>query len=175
MTDNTIMLTDYIRDIPDFPREGILFKDITPLLAHPEGFAAAIAAVCEPFAAEKIDYVAAVEARGFIFGSVVAKKLGTGFIPIRKPGKLPHYTESVTYDLEYGTDTIEVHRDAIETGARVLMVDDLLATGGTMEAACKLVEQLGGNIIGFTCLIELTMLEGRKRLGDYPIHAVISY
>jgi len=175
MPDNTIMLTDYIRDIPDFPREGILFKDITPLLAHPEGFTAAIAAICEPFAGERIDYVAAVEARGFIFGSVVAKQLGTGFIPIRKSGKLPHYTEAVTYDLEYGTDTIEVHRDAIEAGAHVLMVDDLLATGGTMVAACKLIEQLGGKIIGFTCLIELTVLEGRKRLGDYPIHSVISY
>ena len=168
-------LTKYIRDVPDFPKEGILFRDITPLLGDKNALAAAIEALACPFKDAHIEYVAAVEARGFIFGSVVAKKLGTGFIPIRKPGKLPHYTESVTYDLEYGSDTIEVHRDAIEAGARVLMVDDLLATGGTMAAAVKLVEQLGGQIIGFTCLIELTVLEGRKRLGDYPIHAVLSY
>ena len=175
MSNNTITLTDYVRDIPDFPQEGILFRDITPLLAHPQALVVAIDALCEPFTDQKIDYVAAIEARGFIFGSAVARKLGAGFIPIRKPGKLPHHTESVTYDLEYGTDTIEVHRDALEPASAVLMVDDLLATGGTMAAACKLVEQLNGNIKGLTFLIELTALAGREKLGDYPIHTVISY
>lgn len=175
MPKNTIILTDYVRDIPDFPQKGILFRDITPLLAHPEALVAAIDALCEPFANQKIDYVAAIEARGFIFGSAVARKLGSGFIPIRKPGKLPHHTESVTYDLEYGSDTVEVHRDALQPGATVLMVDDLLATGGTMAAACQLVEQLNAKITGLTFLIELTALAGRKKLGDYPIHTVISY
>lgn len=175
MSKNTITLTDYIRDIPDFPQAGILFRDITPLLAHPEALVTAIDSLCEPFADQRIDYVAAIEARGFIFGSAVARKLGSGFIPIRKPGKLPHHTESVTYDLEYGSDTIEIHRDALQSGATVLMVDDLLATGGTMAAACQLIEQLNAKITGLTFLIELTALAGREKLGDYPIHTVISY
>lgn len=175
MSKNTIKLTDYVRDIPDFPREGILFRDVTPLLGNPEALITAIAALCEPFANQKIDYVAGIEARGFIFGSAVACKLGCGFVPIRKPGKLPYHTESATYDLEYGSDTMEIHRDAIEPGSRVLIVDDLLATGGTMAAACQLVEKLNGKITGLAFLIELTALAGREKLGDYPIHTVISY
>ncbi len=171
----TVELRDYIRDIPDFPKEGILFRDITPLLSDKDALVTAIEALCEPFRGQKIDYVAAIEARGFIFGSAVARALDAGFIPIRKPGKLPHITESVEYDLEYGTDTVQVHKDAIEDGASVLLVDDLLATGGTMGAAIELVELLNAKIIGLTFLIELTALNGREKLGDYPIHAEISY
>lgn len=170
-----IKLTDYIRDIKDFPKPGIIFKDIAPLLSDKDALREAIEALTEPFKGQKIDYVAAVEARGFIFGSVVAKELGAGFIPIRKPGKLPFDTDSVTYDLEYGSDTLEIHTDAVKPGDKVLMVDDLLATGGTMVAACELIEKLGGSISGLTFLIELTFLSGREKLKSYPVHAVISY
>lgn len=170
-----IDLRDYIRDIPDFPVEGILFRDITPLLSDKDALVAAIEALCEPFRDQKIDYVAAIEARGFIFGAAVARALGAGFIPIRKPGKLPHTTESVEYDLEYGTDTVEIHKDAIEDGASVLLVDDLLATGGTMGAAIELVELLNAKIVGLTFLIELKALGGRDKLGEYPIHTEICY
>ena len=134
MATGAIDLEKYIRSIPDWPKKGILFRDITPLLADPRAFAAAIDALCTSFVDVSIEYVAAVEARGFIFGAAVARKLGVGFVPIRKKGKLPFKTESVTYDLEYGTDTLEVHTDAVRSGAKVLMVDDLLATGGTMAA-----------------------------------------
>ncbi len=143
MSENTICLTDYIRDVPDFPKKGILFKDITPLLSDRDALAGAIDALTVPFAKAGIQHVAAVEARGFIFGSAVAKALNAGFIPVRKPGKLPYKTDSVTYELEYGSDTVEVHSDSIKPGEKVLMVDDLLATGGTMAAACKLMEKLG--------------------------------
>ena len=170
-----IELQRYIRSIPDWPKKGILFRDITPLLADPQAFAAAIDALCAGFTEGPIDYVAAVEARGFIFGAAVAEKLGVGFVPIRKKGKLPFETESVTYNLEYGTDTLEVHSDAVEKGARVLMVDDLLATGGTMAAACKLIEKIGGQIVGIAFLIELAKLAGRKKLTGYKIRAVMSY
>jgi len=170
-----IKLTDYIRDIKDFPKPGIIFKDIAPLLSDKGALREAIEALAEPFRNQKIDYVAAVEARGFIFGSAVAKELGAGFIPIRKPGKLPFDTDSVTYDLEYGSDTLEIHTDAVKAGDKVLMVDDLLATGGTMGAACELVEKLGANISGLTFLVELTFLPGREKLKSYPIHAIISY
>jgi adenine phosphoribosyltransferase len=168
-------LRRYIRDIPDWPKKGILFRDITPLLADPKAFPAAVEALCEPFRAAGVQAVAAVEARGFIFGSAVATRLGAGFVPIRKKGKLPYKTERVTYDLEYGTDTIEMHCDALKPGEKVLMVDDLLATGGTMQAACHLVEKLGGQVAGVACLIELTVLKGRTRLSDYNIHTVIVY
>jgi adenine phosphoribosyltransferase len=170
-----IELQRYIRSIPDWPKKGILFRDITPLLAEPKAFTAAIDALCAGFTDMGIDHVAAVEARGFIFGAAVAEKLGAGFIPIRKKGKLPFKTESVTYDLEYGTDTLEVHSDAIDKGAKVLMLDDLLATGGTMAAACKLIEKMGGEIVGITFLIELSELGGRSKLGGYKINTVISY
>ncbi len=175
MGPESIHLEKYIRSIPDWPSKGILFRDITPLLAEPKAFAAAINALCADFTESGIDYVAAVEARGFVFGAAVAEKLRAGFVPIRKKGKLPFKIESVTYDLEYGTDTLEVHSDAIKRGAQVLMVDDLLATGGTMAAACKLIERIGGRIAGITFLIELTELAGRDKLGGYKIITVISY
>jgi adenine phosphoribosyltransferase len=175
MTTDLTDLSRFIRGIPDWPKPGILFRDITPLLADPQALRAAVDAMCAPYREAGVAYVAAVEARGFIFGTAVAARLNAGFVPIRKKGKLPFDTQGVTYDLEYGTDTIEVHRDAVPAGANVLMVDDLLATGGTMKAACDLVEKVKGNILGITCLIELTDLGGRDRLAPYDIHTVISY
>jgi len=175
MTSKGINLEDYIRSIPDWPKKGILFRDITPLLGDVKAFAAAIEALAADFADVGIDYVAAVEARGFIFGSAVAEKLGAGFVPIRKAGKLPFKTKSVTYDLEYGTDTLEIHCDAVAEGAKVLMVDDLLATGGTMAAACELIEKIGGRVAGITFLVELCELAGRDKLCGYKISTLISY
>jgi len=175
MTSKGIVLEDYIRSIPDWPKAGILFRDITPLLGDPKAFAGAIEGLASGYADAGVEYVAAVEARGFIFGSAVAEKLGAGFVPIRKAGKLPFKTESVSYDLEYGTDTLEVHCDAVRSGAKVLMVDDLLATGGTMAAACELIEKVGGRIAGITFLIELCDLAGRDKLGEYQINTLISY
>ncbi len=168
-------LARHIRDIPDWPKPGILFRDITPLLANPQALHAAVEAMCAPYQDGGIAHVAAVEARGFIFGTAVAAQLNAGFVPIRKKGKLPFATESITYDLEYGTDTLEIHRDAVPAGAKVLMVDDLLATGGTMKAACDLIEKVKGQIVGITCLIELTELKGRRRLDPHDIHTVIAY
>jgi adenine phosphoribosyltransferase len=170
-----IDLKKYIRDVPDWPKKGILFRDITPLLNNPKAFSAAIDALCSDFKGAGVQYVAAVEARGFIFGSAVAEKLGAGFVPIRKKGKLPWRTESVGYDLEYGTDTLEVHCDAVGNGGKVLMVDDLLATGGTMAAACQLIKKIGGDVVGVTFLIELADLQGREKLTDYKVASVISY
>jgi adenine phosphoribosyltransferase len=170
-----IDLKRYIRDVPDWPKEGILFRDITPLLNNPKAFSKAIDALCADFKDAGVEYVAAVEARGFIFGSAVAEKLGAGFVPIRKKGKLPWRTESVSYDLEYGTDTLEVHCDAVESGGKVLMVDDLLATGGTMAAACRLIEKIGGKVAGIVFLVELADLQGREKLLDYQVASVISY
>lgn len=174
MAHREVELERYIRSIPDWPKKGILFRDITPLLAEPAAFAAAVEALCADFTKAGIDYVAAVEARGFIFGAAAAEKLGVGFVPIRKKGKLPFKTESVSYDLEYGTDTLEVHSDAVKRGAKVLMVDDLLATGGTMAAACKLIEKIGGKIAGIAFLVELTELAGREKLAGYKVSTVIS-
>ncbi|OHB65161.1 MAG: adenine phosphoribosyltransferase [Planctomycetes bacterium RBG_13_50_24] len=168
-------LKRYIRDIPDWPKKGILFRDITPLLLNPKAFAAAVEVLCADFTDAGIEYVAAVEARGFIFGSAAAEKLGAGFVPIRKKGKLPWRTETVSYDLEYGTDTLEVHSDAIENGGKVLMVDDLLATGGTMAAACKLIEKIGGTVAGIAFFIELVGLQGRKKIADYKVASIITY
>ena len=175
MLDEKTDLKAFIRDIPDFPKAGILFRDITPLLADARALERAIELLAEPFMEAGIDVVAAVEARGFIFGSAVAQALGAGFVPIRKKGKLPFQTHSVSYGLEYGTDSVEVHTDAVQPGSRVLMVDDLLATGGTMVAACELIEKLGGEIAGLTFLIELADLNGRDELGQYDIHTVITY
>jgi adenine phosphoribosyltransferase len=175
MIDKRIDLEKFIRNIPDWPKKGILFRDITPLLADPNAFRAAVDALCADFAEANVDYIAAVEARGFIFGAAVAQKLGAGFVPIRKKGKLPFKTESVTYDLEYGTDTLEIHKDALKEGAKVLMVDDLLATGGTMAAACKLIEKIGGQIVGIAFLVELRELAGRKKLNGYKIMSLIPY
>src|SRR4030042_1815886 len=175
MKNKGIDLKRYIRDIPDWPKKGILFRDITPLLADPIAFAAAVDALCADFTDAGIEYVAAVEARGFIFGSAVAEKLGVGFVPIRKKGKLPWRTESISYDLEYGTDTLEGHLDAVENGGKVLMVDDLLATGGTMAAACKLIEKIGGKAAGIVFLVELADLRGREKIADYKGTSIISY
>jgi len=175
MTGKMIDLKEYIREIPDWPKKGILFRDITTLLSNQRAFTAALDALCSDFSDAVVEYVAAVEARGFIFGAAVAAKLGAGFIPIRKKGKLPWKTESISYDLEYGADTLEVHRDALSGRARVLMIDDLLATGGTMSAACRLIEKIGGDVIGIAFLLELAGLGGREKLADYKIKSIISY
>lgn len=175
MGDYKIELKDYIRDVPDWPKKGILFRDITPLLAEPKAFRAAVDALADDYIGGGIQYVAAVEARGFILGSAVAAKLNVGFVPIRKKGKLPFKTESITYDLEYGTDTLAVHCDAVTKGAKVLMVDDLLATGGTMAAACKLIEKIGGKIEGVVFLIELAELHGIDKLRKYKVKSLIRY
>ncbi|MBN1805570.1 MAG: adenine phosphoribosyltransferase [Sedimentisphaerales bacterium] len=175
MTKEESDLKKHIRSIPDWPKEGILFRDITPLLANPGALTKATEALCADFTAFGIEYVAAVEARGFIFGAAVAEKLGAGFVPIRKKGKLPWKTESISYDLEYGTDTLEVHIDAVKRQAKVLMIDDLLATGGTMASACKLIEKIGGQIAGIAFLIELASLGGRAKLAGYNIKTILSY
>jgi len=159
-------LSSYIRDIPDWPKEGIVFKDITPLLASPEGFRAAIDTLAEDYEAEGVSKVMGAEARGFIFGGALAYKLGAGFVPARKPGKLPWQTTSVTYDLEYGTDSLEVHADAFGAGDRVLIVDDVLATGGTAAAKAALVAATGATVVGFAFLIELDFLGGRAKLPE---------
>ena len=168
-----IRLEEFIRDVPDFPKKGIIFKDITPLLGRHEALTEAVARLARPFEGGGVDYVTGVESRGFIFGALVAERLGAGFVPIRKPGKLPAETIAESYELEYGTDTIEMHADAIRPGAKVLMVDDLLATGGTMAAACRLVESLRGQIVGVAFVIELSFLDGRRKLAKYDIHSLI--
>ena len=160
------LIKSKIRDVIDFPREGIVFKDITTVLRDPAAFKHSVDLLAEHFKKQKIDYIAGIEARGFIFGSALAYKLGVGFIPIRKPGKLPSKTERESYDLEYGKDSLEIHVDAIEPGKKVLVVDDLLATGGTAEAAIKLVKKIGGVIIGIAFVVELEFLHGRKKLPE---------
>lgn len=175
MTDTAAQLKRLIRDIPDFPQPGIMFRDVTPLLADKDALSSAIDAMVAPFRGQPIDIVAAVEARGFIFGSAVARALGAGFVPIRKKGKLPWKTAQLRYDLEYGQDVLEVHCDAAAAGATVLMVDDLLATGGTMAAACGLMQNLGAKIAGLSFLVELTALCGRDKLTPFSIHSVIRY
>lgn len=171
----TLDLKQYIRGIPDFPKPGILFRDITPLLSDPGAFSQAIKEMSSPYMDKGIQYVAAVEARGFMFGSAIAYLLNAGFIPLRKKGKLPHQTMAAAYGLEYGQDSIEVHTDAIRPGDKVLLVDDLLATGGTMAAACELLQKLEAQISGLSFLIELTDLHGRRRIQSYPLHVVLSY
>jgi len=165
----------YIRSIPDFPKPGINFKDITTLVQNGPVFAQVVKELAAPFKDMGIEQVLGAEARGFIFGAPVALELGAGFIPVRKPGKLPGETISVSYELEYGTDAIEIHSDAIKPGQKILIVDDLLATGGTAAAMVKLVEQVGGNILGISFLIELSFINGRAALGEYPITSLISY
>ncbi|MDR1327448.1 MAG: adenine phosphoribosyltransferase [Heliobacteriaceae bacterium] len=164
-----------IRDVADFPQEGIIFRDITTALKEPETLRTMIDYLCDRFKDEKIDYVAGIESRGFIFGMPMAYKLNAGFVPIRKPNKLPAATYSQSYELEYGTDTLEIHADALGPGARVLIVDDLLATGGTAEAACKLVKKTGVQLVGIAFLIELTALEGRKKLSCENIVSMLEY
>jgi adenine phosphoribosyltransferase len=168
-------LTDYIRSIPDFPKPGILFRDVTPLLAAPEAFRRTVFDLANPFRREKIDVVAAAEARGFIFAAPVALELNAALVPIRKPGKLPFSTASFSYDLEYGKDTLEIHTDAIAPGAKVLVVDDLLATGGTIEACCRLVEKAGGVVVGCAFVIELADLKGADRIAQYKTVSLIKY
>lgn len=168
-------LAGFIRDIPDFPKPGIVFKDITPLLADPSALALSVELLSNPFRGTGIDLVVGAESRGFIFGIAVAQALSAGFVPIRKPGKLPSKCAKMTYDLEYGTDSLEIHMDAIRPGQRILMVDDLLATGGTMRACCDLVKELGGNIAGITFLIELAFLNGRDKLREFEIKSILQY
>lgn len=174
-TPGGLELCQFIRDIPDFPKPGILFRDITPLLQDPAGLSLAVEYLTQPFRAQHVDVVVGAESRGFIFGTAVARNLSAGFVPIRKPGKLPAEKHSITYELEYGQDTLEIHADAIKPSQRVLMVDDLLATGGTMKACCDLVEKLGGEIVANAFLIELAGLAGREKLTKWPIHCVLSY
>lgn len=169
MTTQTIIdVKNKIRDVYDFPKEGIIFRDITTALKEPETLKVMVDYLCEQFKNDKIDYVAGIESRGFIFGMPMAYKLDAGFVPIRKPKKLPAATYSQEYALEYGTDKIEVHQDAFPEGSNVLIVDDLLATGGTAEAACKLVKKTGANLVGIAFLIELEALKGREKLTDSP-------
>ena len=167
----------YIRDIPDFPKKGILFKDITPLLGQAQALKQAISAMATPYQESNIDKVVGIESRGFIFGPGIAERLGCGFAPIRKPGKLPYQTEKLSYDLEYGSDTLEIHVDAVAANGRVLIVDDLLATGGTAAAASKLIEKIGARVVGYSFLIELAFLNGRKALGEHgsKVQTLISY
>ncbi|MHB1325081.1 MAG: adenine phosphoribosyltransferase [Thermoleophilia bacterium] len=168
-------LASKIRDIPDFPKKGVVFKDITPLLQDAESLRYAVDQMAEFGVGKKIDVVVGAEARGFILGAVLAYTLGAGFVPARKPGKLPFLTVAAEYDLEYGTDSLEVHNDAIVPGSRVLIHDDLLATGGTARAKCDLVEQLGGEVVGVTFIVELSFLKGREKLKEYDILSLIKY
>jgi adenine phosphoribosyltransferase len=164
-----------IRHIPDYPKPGILFYDITTLLREPTGYRAAIDRLVEPFAGAGIEAVVGIESRGFILGAAVAERLGTGFVPIRKPGKLPSKTIRESYSLEYGTDALEMHVDALGAGQRTLIVDDVLATGGTAEAAVKLVKALGASLVGLAFLIELDFLNGKSKLGTERVHSVLQY
>ena len=164
-----------MRDIPDYPQPGIIFRDITPLLAAPDAFAATVDAVSAPFADEHIDKVLGIEARGFVFASPVAYRHVAGFVPVRKAGKLPWEIEREEYELEYGTDLLEIHRDAVSPGEQVLIVDDVIATGGTAAATIRLAERLGGEVIGLTFVIELGFLHGRDKLDGYNVHALVSY
>lgn len=169
------MLKEHVRDIPDFPKKGIIFKDITPLFLNPESLKEIIDKFSDHYKDKEIDVIVGVEARGFLIGPAIAISLNTGFVPIRKPGKLPYETASKTYQLEYGTDTVEVHKDAIKPDDKVLMVDDLLATGGTMAACCDLVVSLKGEILGCAFIIELDFLNGRKALNNYDVFSLIQY
>lgn len=168
-------LKKYIRNIPDYPKKGIIFRDITTLIKEPVAIEIAINKILEYFSGVKIDKVVGIESRGFILGAILAYKLKAGFIPARKPGKLPSATLREEYKLEYGTDAIEIHKDAISNGENVLLHDDLLATGGTARAACNLIENLGGKIVGISFLIELSFLNGREILKGYNIHSLINY
>ena len=168
-------LKKHIRDIPNFPKEGIIFKDLTTLLKHKDAFKKSVDLLAKKFKKDNVDIVVGVEARGFIFGSILAYRLGAGFVPIRKKGKLPAKTKSITYQLEYGSDTLEVHEDAVPAGSRVLIVDDLLATGGTVKAVIDLLKEQKAKIVGLAFLVELSFLKGKKKLGEYPLYSVIKY
>jgi adenine phosphoribosyltransferase len=168
-------LKSLIRDVPDFPKPGIVFKDITTLLNNPDGLRYTIDLMAERVADLQVDYVVGMESRGFIFGTPLAYKMGVGFVPVRKPKKLPSATYSVEYELEYGSDRLELHQDAFHPGSRVLVIDDLIATGGTAGATAKLIEQTGSSLVGFGFIIELTFLNGRNNLPDVPIISLIEY
>jgi adenine phosphoribosyltransferase len=171
-------MTDFkghIRDVPDFPKKGIVFKDITPLLADAKAFAAAVDRLAEPFVGKGVQVVAGIESRGFLLATPIAYRLGAGVVPIRKKGKLPRAVKSASYALEYGTDSIEAHADAFPRGTKVLLVDDVLATGGTASAAVELIEAIGGSLVGTAFLIELGFLSGRKKLPGRGVHALVSY
>jgi|SRR5215813_9808461 len=168
-------LRKLIREVPDFPKPGINFYDITTLLKHPEGLRTTVDALAEQFEGEKVDTVIGIEARGFIFAPALAYHLGAGFVPVRKPRKLPAECASISYDLEYGQDTLEIHRDAVGNGHRVIIADDLLATGGTAKAAVNLVESLGGKVVGLVFVVELEFLPGRSKLAGYDVKSLIKY
>lgn len=168
-------LRSLIRDIPDHPEPGVVFKDITPLLGDPQGLAVTVRAIREQFAGDGVDHVVGIEARGFIFGAPVAHALGAGFVPVRKPGKLPWRTVAEDYSLEYGTDRLEMHVDAITAGQRVLVVDDVLATGGTAAATTRLVERSGATVVGLAFVLELGFLEGRGKLGEHRVVSLVEY
>jgi adenine phosphoribosyltransferase len=168
-------LKSLIRDVPDFPKKGIVFKDITTLTKDAAGLRSAVDAIAERYIDANVDLVLGIESRGFIFGAAVAYKMGVGFVPARKPGKLPGETVTAEYELEYGTDSIEVHRDAIGEGQRVLIVDDLLATGGTAAAAARLVEELGGEVVAITFVVDLAFLKGRDKLSGYDVFCLVEY
>ena len=175
MSSETLDPRDFIRDIPDFPKPGIQFKDITPLLANAEAFAAVIDRMAQAFSDQKIDAIAAAEARGFIFGAPLAIALGVGFVPIRKPGKLPYATIAMQYQLEYGSDKLEVHSDALKPGSRVLLLDDVLATGGTMKACCDLIFQTGAEVVACAFVLELDFLKGRDKLTPFEVFSLFRY
>jgi adenine phosphoribosyltransferase len=168
-------LTKYIRDIPDFPKPGILFKDITPLLADPPAFRDAIQLLCDHYKGQRIDAIAAAEARGFLFAAPLAYLMERPLIPLRKPGKLPYQTHALQYDLEYGSAELHMHIDGVAAGANVLLVDDLLATGGTMQAGCRLIEKAGGIVAGCAFLVELAFLKGRDKLKQFDLFSLIKY
>ncbi|MBU4342612.1 MAG: adenine phosphoribosyltransferase [Candidatus Omnitrophica bacterium] len=168
-------LKNYIRNIPDFPKKGILFRDITTLLSNKEKFKEVIDELAKRYSGKNIDAVVAIESRGFIFGGALAERLGAGFVPVRKKGKLPHKTLSATYSLEYGEDTLQIHEDALQPGAKVLLIDDLLATGGTMAAVIELVKKLKADIIELAFVIELTDLKGRANLKGVPVYSMVKY
>ncbi len=168
-------LTKYIRDIPDFPKPGIIFKDITPLLKSHTAFSKVIDAMYDKYKGEGVDYVVGIESRGFIIGPTLASRLGVGFVPIRKKGKLPYKTISQSYELEYGTDSIEMHEDALSKGDKVLLVDDLIATGGTLSASEKMIKSVGAQLIGIAVIVELAFLNGRDKLSDDSLFSIISY
>ena len=168
-------LRSKIRDIPDFPKPGIIFKDITPLVKDPATLRLAVHQLLHPFLGREITAVAGMEARGFIFGSLIAWELGIPFIPLRKPGKLPYDVQSVSYDLEYGSAELEVHIDAVDSSDKVLLIDDLLATGGTAKASCDLIEKLGASVVACAFVVELDFLQGREKLGNYEVHSLLHY
>lgn len=170
-------LSRYILDVPDFPKPGVVFKDMTPLLASPPALALAVELMANPYRGQGVELVVGAESRGFIFGTAIAQSLSAGFVPVRKPGKLPRAVHGMDYALEYGTDRLEIHADAIKPGQRILLVDDVLATGGTMRAKCDLASQVGAEIMGITVLMELTFLHGRDRLGKHGenVHAVLKF